>query len=160
MKNIFLTLTLSILLSLSFSNDALASNEEIQECPMGSAETLVCEVVLCSIGLFIEESQAKCIEVTTAFTWYLATLGFWDSPPSCKQRDENCNKTGTAKKASTTPEECAKISNVQKKNTCLAKTGHVTEEYCNDLKDSSEKSTCLDSVNATQEELDTLSSGG
>ncbi len=64
-------------------------------CDIPSDEALVCEVVLCNpLGLAISESRSKCIQINRRFAVYLATLGFWSNPPTCKMRDKSCNQTG------------------------------------------------------------------
>jgi hypothetical protein len=131
MKNLStVTLITVFLLTLFTSNNVKAEEPEIQECPMGSAETLVCEAVLCSVGLLIAESRPKCIQVTKKFTIYLATLGFWSKPPSCKQRDQNCNVTGKGTTASIDIDECGELDNEEDQNNCRAAAGEVTQEYC------------------------------
>jgi hypothetical protein len=130
MKNIIiLALTISILTTLFISTKSSAS-EEIKECPMGSAETLVCEVVLCSVGLAIAESRPKCLKVTKKFSIYLATLGFWSKPPSCRSRDQNCNTTGKAKKAEIDINACEALPSETEINSCKAGAGEITQEYC------------------------------
>ena len=125
MKNIII---LSIaLLSLALTPKNVSAGEiQIQECPMGSAETLVCEMVLCSIGLAIAESRPKCLKVSRKFAIYLATLGFWSKPPSCKTRDMNCNKVGKGRKASIDPKFCRELKTEKEKEVCL---GSLGEDY-------------------------------
>jgi hypothetical protein len=124
------TITALIFLSFSFLPAKANANQEIKECPMGSAETLVCEVVFCSVGLFIDASRPKCIQVTREFAIYLASLGFWSSPPSCKTRDINCNVTGNASSAVIDPNICDGLSTESERNSCKAASGEVIQEFC------------------------------
>jgi len=121
-------LIILVILSLSFLPKNVTA-QEVKECPMGSAETLVCEVVLCSIGIAIPASRSKCIQVTRKFAIYLATLGFWSKPPSCKQRDQNCNVTGKTK-AKIDPVACDSLPTETERNSCKAASGDVKQEYC------------------------------
>lgn len=65
-------------------------------CDIDNDEKLVCEVVLCAVGIFVPESHSKCVKVNREFAYYLATLGFWEDPPKCKMRDMSCKSTGNA----------------------------------------------------------------
>lgn len=106
-----------------------------QSCPVSSAETLVCSVVICNpIGLAIAKSRSECLTVNRKFAIYLATLGFWSKPPSCKSRDKNCNKTGKASKAQISTSECSQLSTSYEQESCRAAiTGQVTKSFCNKL---------------------------
>ncbi len=100
MKNIIISIV-ALLTLMSSNANAVAA----KECPIGKAETLVCSAIMCSVGILIAESRPKCIQVNRKFAIYLATLGFWSKPPSCKSRDENCNVTGKAT-AKVDPKSC------------------------------------------------------
>ncbi|MDP5209853.1 hypothetical protein [Microbulbifer sp. 2205BS26-8] len=65
-------------------------------CDIDSDEQLVCEALMCSVGIFIPASHSECVKVQRDFAIYLATLGFWEDPPKCKNRDMNCQSTGNA----------------------------------------------------------------
>lgn len=122
MRNIIFII---ILLTLKIQN----VQAEIQECPMHDDEILVCEAVLCVIGIFIPESRSKCLQVNRKFAIYLATLGFWSDPPSCKKRDINCNVTGEAT-ADVDLNICDSLDNESDINACNAALGNANQEYC------------------------------
>lgn len=101
-------------------------------CPIHKDEKLVCAVVMCNpIGMAIPESFNECLKVNRDFAIYLATLGFWDKPPKCHARDENCNKTGRASTAQMSPEHCVAAGDDDKKAACMTALGAAPEGYCN-----------------------------
>ncbi|MBU0801486.1 MAG: hypothetical protein KKA05_10870 [Alphaproteobacteria bacterium] len=67
-------------------------------CPIGRSEEIVCAAVMCDFGLLKGESPSECDQVKIDLAVYLASLGFWDKPAKCYNRDQNCNKKGKAKK--------------------------------------------------------------
>lgn len=101
-------------------------------CPIPDDEKLVCEVVLCNpVGLAISESRSECLAVNRRFAIYLATLGPFRDPPSCKSRDQNCQVTGKASNATIDPAFCNELGTDDARNACLAALGMATHEYCN-----------------------------
>ncbi len=93
-------------------------------CPMSSEEELACSVVLCNpMGLIISESRSECLDVNRRWAWYLATLGFWDSPAVCLERDKNCNVTGRASNAPADPGFCRYLSTGEEQDICAAALG-------------------------------------
>jgi len=108
-----------------------SSNQNQQGCPVSGAETLVCSVILCNpIGLAINKSRSKCLDVNRRFAWYLATLGFWSKPPKCQMRDKSCNKVGKATDAQIDPSYCDSLGTEAEQNACKAALGGATQEYC------------------------------
>lgn len=122
----------ALLMLSTFNVSAEDITVETEGCPMQSAETLVCSVVVCSIGILIPESHSECVKVKTKFAIYLATLGFWSKPPSCKQRDENCEKTGKASNAEIDPEFCMGLGTDEKVQACLAAGGFDALPMCSE----------------------------
>lgn len=74
-----------------FRNEVDA-NIDNDGCDIPSDEELVCEVLMCAIGIAIPESASKCAEVFREYAAYKATLGRFDSPPSCRSRNQNCER--------------------------------------------------------------------
>lgn len=122
----------------------------VNGCPMSSEERLVCSVVLCNpLGLAIAESRSECLKINVDYAIYLATLGFWDSPPSCQARDENCNRTGRASTAQMSPEFCISAGDTKKQDACMAALGEMPEDYCNQF-NAREKEACESVQNTGQ----------
>lgn len=133
-------IVIALLFSMYIPKNAIATQinpvaGKPQSCPVSSAETLVCSVVICNpIGLAIAKSRSECLQVNRKFAIYLATLGFWSKPPKCKSRDQNCNKTGKASKAQISTSECNKLNTTYEQQSCQAAiTGKVTKSFCNKL---------------------------
>jgi len=107
-------------------------NDASKSCPMPSDERLVCEVLICNpVGLAIPESRSQCLKINVRFAIYLATLGFWDSPPSCKSRDKDCRVTGRATNQNLDPQFCENnLTDQDETEACWAAIGLATEEYC------------------------------
>jgi hypothetical protein len=120
---IFNSLVISVITFMLLIGSAKAT--EFHECPIGKAETLVCSVIMCGPGLLIAESRPKCLKINRKFAMYLATLGFWSKPPSCKSRDANCNVTGKAT-AKVDPSSCEALDDPNDIATCLAAGGFGT----------------------------------
>ena len=119
---------------------ALFVSHSLQACDIPSDEKLVCEVVLCNpVGLAISESRSECLAVNRRFAIYLATLGFWDSPPKCKFRDQSCNSIGRADDAPVDASFCNELDTEDEKNSCLAAIGQAPAEYCESFVDEPEQ---------------------
>ena len=112
------------------STSVASVNAAAQSCPMPSDEKLVCSVIMCVPGLLISESRPKCLQINRRFAIYLATLGFWKKPPSCKMRDLNCNVIGKAKSASIDVSFCNGLSTSAEQNACKAALGQAEQGYC------------------------------
>ncbi|MEW5250894.1 hypothetical protein [Microbulbifer discodermiae] len=93
---------ISIIFGMLFSTITIA-------CDVKKDEQLVCEALMCTIGIAIPASHSECLKVQTEFAIYLATLGFWENPPKCKNRDMNCQVTGKAN-ANVSPSTCNAVS--------------------------------------------------
>ncbi|WP_226669093.1 hypothetical protein [Microbulbifer aggregans] len=93
---------LSVIAGVLLAGSALA-------CNIKSDEKLVCEALICTVGILIPESHSECVKVQTEFAIYLATLGFWEDPPTCKNRDMNCKSTGKASTA-VAPSTCDSLA--------------------------------------------------
>ena len=122
-------------------------------CPIKSDEKLVCAVVMCDFGLIMGEWSSECTQHKKDFAIYLATLGFWDKPPKCMMRDENCNKDGKAKKAELSPKDCEKFDTEIQQKACLDgialndnEEETPTLELCNSLNSFSTRETCCVSL--------------
>ena len=101
---------------IAFSSAVYAVDPE--GCHVPSAEKLVCAVVICDFGLIMGEWSSECTEYKKDFAFYLATLGPFDKPPKCKMRDENCNKVGTARKASLDISKCDGLESIEAQSAC------------------------------------------
>lgn len=101
-------------------------------CPISSDESLVCAVVLCNpLGFMVPESVDECFKVNAKFAIYLATLGFWDSPPKCRFRDQFCNKIGKANTAYIKDDFCEKSGlEGDALGTCLTALGSPPDGFC------------------------------
>lgn len=124
------------LFSFSTLADPQISNEikndiHSHECPIPSAEKLVCAVIMCDFGLVLGQWSSDCTQYKKSFAIYLATLGFWSKPPSCKGRDQNCNSTGKASKAAPPANICDDLTGAQK--TACQKGQAVASSNCDDL---------------------------
>lgn len=104
------------------------ANNNPNGCPVPSDEKLVCAVVMCDFGLIMGEWSSECTQYKRDFAIYLATLGPFDRPPKCKMRDENCNKTGKAKKAAVDEKFCTSLSTPEAVNACLAGKKAIDED--------------------------------
>lgn len=71
---------ISLTLTFAMSNQAIAGD-------LDSKSKLACEALICSVGIAIPASHDKCREVLTDWSIYLATLGFFSSPPKCPKTD-------------------------------------------------------------------------
>ena len=93
-------------------------------CDVPRDEALVCEMLLCNpTGFIIRASRKKCLQGNKRFIRYIAKLGFFKDPPSCKSRDVNCRVVG---EAGTAP--------------------MVDQHYCNAIKDEDTREECLKSL--------------
>lgn len=101
-------------------------------CPMPSDEKLVCAVVVCDFGLLKGENSSECKAYKKQFAIYLASLGIWDKPPKCKNRDMACNKTGTAKKAESPPSVCTDPDTLITDPECV-KGANINSFSCDDM---------------------------
>ncbi|WP_299496377.1 hypothetical protein [uncultured Shewanella sp.] len=54
---------------------------------LSSKSKLACEALLCAVGIAIPDSHDECREILIDWNIYLATLGFFSSPPSCPKTD-------------------------------------------------------------------------
>lgn len=105
-------LFISVLFSL-FNSTSVFAFDHPDGCPVGRAEKIVCAAVMCDFGLIMGEWPSECNQVKVDLAVYLATLGFWDKPARCFNRDQDCKKDGKAKKANATPAMCAEAGVTQ-----------------------------------------------
>ena len=133
MKKVFL------LLSLLVSLPAAAGTPE--GCPMSSKEELICANVMCDIGYIAGEWSKECQQYKIDLAVYLATLGFWDKPPKCYQRDMSCNKVGKAKKSTVATSFCTDETTGVSNEECL-KGKNINDADCEDKETLEEKETC------------------
>jgi len=92
----------------AIKNTVEATKSE-EGCDIDDDEQLVCEALMCVIGIAIPESAAECLDVNIRFAAYIATLGPLRSPPSCKSRNDQCESTGKASKAPVEVAQCQQL---------------------------------------------------
>lgn len=142
MKKLLL-FTFSLLLSVSTfatEQDLRKESAKTHECKISSPEKLVCAVTMCNFGTLFGEWSSDCTMYTEQFAVYLATLGFWSKPPKCFGRDQNCNKTGKAQKATPPQGVCANLSGEEK--TKCENGVRIANSSCDELGDTSAQSNC------------------
>ena len=120
---------LLLLIVLSFSpTSSQADDAEVKEfvqengCQIRSKELLMCEALMCSIGILIAESRSECLKIQGEVAVYIATLGFWDNPPKCKSRNSDCSSAGRAN----TNEQLADTDNSEV-NSYISETERINE---------------------------------
>lgn len=102
-----------VLVSLTQINFASALDHPLG-CPVGKDEKIVCSAIMCDFGLVMGEWPSECNKVKADLAVYLTTLGFLKKKPArCYNRDENCIKDGTAKRAIATPAMCSEAGLTQ-----------------------------------------------
>ena len=114
-------------------------------CPIKNDEQLVCEALVCAVGIAIPESHAECVKVQTKFAIYLATLAPWDDPPKCKNRDMNCNAVGNASN-NIPPNSCGTLSGQERINCELQMAkyeGVSPTAKCESMTDPNQKAACF-----------------
>jgi hypothetical protein len=152
MKKALLFLTC---LSLQFLNNSAFAGEP-EGCPIKRDEELVCSMLLCSVGLLIDESRPKCLKIQREYAIYLATLGFWDKPPKCKSRDMDCNKTGKASKAPIPPDICTDPVTMETDAECV-KGKNIADFDCDDIKEVDLQNECFVNLAKINNACDELS---
>ncbi len=98
---------LLVILPLCFSQSAKARDI------LGGGKGLACEAIICAIGVAIPESHAKCTQVLTEWSIYLATLGPFSSKPKCPKKDSDNNTIGYLEM------DCNAIQHPELKQQCL-----------------------------------------
>lgn len=96
---------ISVLFSL-FNSTSVFAFDHPDGCPVSRAEKIVCAAVMCEFGAAMGENPSECNQVRIDLAVYLASLGFWDKPAKCMNRDSDCNTKGKAKKAPANARHC------------------------------------------------------
>jgi hypothetical protein len=135
MKKVIALVILVLISSLTATFSHASSQGK--SCSIPGDEALVCEVIMCAVGINIPASAAQCVKVNLKFAKYLATLGFWSKPPSCKTKDKNCDDVGS-QDAPLNANVCDALGSVEEQESCKAATGEVTPEYCDTLSGSNQ----------------------
>lgn len=104
----------------------------LKECSVSRAEKLICANVMCDFGRIMGEDSAECRQYKVDLAVYLATLGPFSKPPKCKLRDENCKKTGNAKKAEVDEKYCKGLNTTTEQDACLAGKKVMDEDTSED----------------------------
>lgn len=124
-----------IMLVALFGSASAFAGPELKECSVSKAEKLVCANVMCDFGRIMGEDSKECRQYKVDLAVYLATLGPFSKPPKCKMRDENCKKTGNAKKAEVDEKYCKGLDTVTEQDACLAGKKLMDEDTTEDSDD-------------------------
>ncbi len=111
------TIIISAMLMFAVSNQANAAD-------LSSKSKLACEALICAVGIAIPASHDKCREVLTDWSIYLATLGFFSSPPKCPKTDANGLIIGYEEM------DCNLIQDTQARQMCLDAQGDTEPVGC------------------------------
>jgi len=136
MKQLLFMLAVLVSLPASAGSPSASSG-----CPMSNAEELIRANVVCDIGLIAGEWSSECQQYKIDLAVYLATLGFWDKPPKCWQRDMSCNKTGKAKKSTVATSYCTDEYTGITNEECL-KGKNINDMDCDEKETLEEQETC------------------
>ena len=103
---------------------------------LSGGKGLACEALVCAVGIAIPESHAKCQEVLTRWSIYLATLSPFSGKPKCPKVNSEGATYGE------TEMHCSSIADSAARMQCESATLPPGDYICDEITNPGERFNC------------------